>query len=269
MKNNIIKIMAGITLLLSSLAVSAENQYVTDRVLLGVHAEPQRESLLIDSVPSGTSLKVLAETNGFKKVKLPDGSEGWVDAAFLVKEQPAPAQYDILLSKHENLQAELKKVNEQLKKTERELQVRRDEVSNAKSTIKELRKKQTQNTPAKDNTVDSAELDAANAEIEQLKQQIAELSVVQEAEPVMEVSEVEAPSLQVEQELEMLRMRVELAMQNLKGEEMLTLDEVVKVRPAMPKWFWGVLVLFLVLGAVGGILWMDYRNRKRHGGFRV
>ncbi|MCW9025118.1 MAG: TIGR04211 family SH3 domain-containing protein [Gammaproteobacteria bacterium] len=269
---NFQRVIAGMLLILFSSVSFAENMYVTDRILLGVHESPEKNSILVDSVPSGTSLKVLDENNGFKKVKLPGGTEGWVDSAFLVTEQPAPAQYDILLSKHQRLQEELKKISEKLKKTERELQVRRDEVSNAKSALKDLKKKQKQNSATTNASADTAELDAANAEVEKLKQQIVELKAASEkVEEKIEMppGEAQVSSALMEQELEMLRMRIELAMQNLKGEEMLTLDEVVKIRPAMPNWFWGTLVLFLVLGAAGGVMWMDYRNRKRHGGFRV
>jgi SH3 domain protein len=267
------RIVAGTLLVLISTVSTAENMYVTDRILLGVHESPEKSSILIDSVPSGTSLRVLDKNNGFKKVKLPDGTEGWVDSAFLVKEQPAPAQYDILLTKHQKLQEELKKISAKLKKTEREVQIRRDEVSNAKNALKDLKKKQKQNSATTKNSVDTAELDAANAEVEKLKQQIVELKAA--SEKVEEITEAppsddaRVASALMEQELEMLRMRIEMAMQNLKGEEMLTLDEVAKIRPAMPDWFWGTLVLFLVLGAGGGVAWMDYRNRKRHGGFRV
>ena len=40
----------------------AEKQYVTDRILLGIHAEADETSALIKSVPSGTELEVIEKT---------------------------------------------------------------------------------------------------------------------------------------------------------------------------------------------------------------
>lgn len=246
----------------------AERLYVTDRILLGVHSEAKKDSLLVNSVPSGTSLEILGNENGFKKVKLPDGTEGWVDAAFLVSEQPAPAQYDILLSQHERIKADLDKLNEKYKKVQSEIQVRRDQLSNAKTTIQELKKnkgaaiKTTNPEP-----VNTAELDAAKEEVKKLTQQLVELKASQQM--AKKTDEQEQGAVIAVEELATLRARIELAMQNLKGEEILTLDDISSIRPSMPGWFWGLIILVLVLGVAGGILFMDFRNRKRHGGFRV
>ena len=248
--------------------VHAERLYVTDRILLGVHSNSEKDSLLISSVPSGTSLEILSDKNGFKEVKLPDGSTGWVDAAFLVTEQPAPAQVDLLLKQHETIKAELVQRDEKLKKIERELQVRRDQLSNAKTTIQELKKnKGATITTAAPEPVNTEELDAAKEEIESLNKQLSELSASQEM--TEQTDESEQGSVQTAEELATLRTRIQLAMQNLKGEELLTLDEISAIQPSMPGWFWGLFILTLVLGVVGGILFMDYRNRQRHGGFRV
>jgi len=265
------KLRITLTGLLFSLLLSsayAERLYVTDRILLGVHAAAEKNSLLVDSVPSGTSLEILDENNGFKKVKLPNGTEGWVDAAFLSAEQPAPAQYANLLKLHENTKTELTQLSEKLKKVERELQVRQDELSNAKTSIQELRKNKT--APVAENITpitNTDDLDTANEEIESLKKQIRELKAAQEM--TARTDETENESVNTAEELATLRARIELAMQNLKGEEVLTLDDIASIRPSMPSWFWGLFILVLVLGIAGGILFMDYRNRKRHGGFRV
>ena len=31
----------------------------------------------------------------------------------------------------------------------------------------------------------------------------------------------------------------------------------------------GAAIVCLVLGFLGGIVWLDYRSRKKHGGFRI
>ncbi len=253
-------------LLLLAQPLWAEKLYVTDRILLGVHAAADRDSELLQSVPSGTSLKVLAQENGFKQVMLPDGTRGWVDAAFLVSEQPAPAQYDILLAKHGKLEKELAALREKLKKTEKELQVRRDQVSNAKTSLQELKKKLAQRQPVAA-AADEQKLRQAEAEIETLKARIQSLEAAAKAPPA-EVPEQQADSAALQEELAQLRARIEFALRSLQGEE-LPDAAALSTPPGLPGWYWGLLLLTLIGGIVGGIAIMDYRHRKRHGGFRV
>ena len=126
------RIMRYIVLLIStslfSISISqAETLFVTDRILLGIHAEASEDSPLLDTVPSGTAVQVLETAGEFKRVRLPNGKSGWVSSGYLVAEKPASAQVDQLVSKQQKLEAELKSVNEKLKKTNREVQVRRDQ----------------------------------------------------------------------------------------------------------------------------------------------
>ena len=80
------RVLIFITLLISiTTQVLAEKRYVTDRILLGIHAEADETSTLIKSVPSGTELDVLETAEGFIKIKLEDGTEGWVSTGFVMK----------------------------------------------------------------------------------------------------------------------------------------------------------------------------------------
>jgi SH3 domain protein len=81
------KIIILITLFISlTTQVLAEKRYVTDRILLGIHTEADETSKLIKSVPSGTELEVLDTEEGFVKIKLDDGTEGWVSSGFIMKD---------------------------------------------------------------------------------------------------------------------------------------------------------------------------------------
>ncbi len=240
----------------------ADSLYVTDRILLGVHETASKDSPLLLSIPSGTSVEVLAENNSFKKVRLPNGTQGWVDAAFLVSEQPAPAQYDILLAQDKRTREELAALQQKLKKTERDLQIRQDQVSNARTSIQDLKKKLQSKHPmaAVD---DEQKLKSAEAEIEKLKAEINQLSSVKQTK--IDASTRHANYVAAEKELANLRARIDMALRNLQGKKLPSVDEP----PGLPDWFWGVMLLFLIAGLTIGIAIMDYRNRKRHGGFRI
>jgi len=256
----------------------AETLYITDRIILGIHTEASEDSPLLDSVPSGTAVEVLESVEAFKKVRLPNGKTGWVSSGYLVNTKPATAQVDELAIREQKLQAELKTVKEELNKKDRELQVRRDELSNARTTIQELKKKEGNVTPEIDTKM-AEELAAANEEIEKLKDKLAQLetnppaelpieqSAQQESQP--ETSDLSERLAQIEADNAALRGRIEMAQAHLNGEEIPSVEELALLKPRLPSWIWGVMVLMIIVGVVVGVSWMDYRHRQRHGGFRV
>lgn len=264
-------------LLLGVSVTHAETLYVTDRILLGLHSEANEESPLLDSVPSGTAVQVLETSGAFKKVRLPNGTSGWVSSGYLVDTRPATAQVDELAAKEAKLQADLKSVKQELDKKDRNLQLQSDELSNARTTIQELKKKASNATPAVDTKM-AEELAAANEEIEKLKQSLAQTESEAQSAPPEPKSQAEQQQpgadlserlAKIEAENESLRGRIEMAMAHLDGQEVPTAEELALMRPRMPSWIWGVLVLMIIIGVGLGVSWMDYRQRRRHGGYRV
>ena len=248
----------------------AETVYVTDRILLGIHTEANEESPLIDSVPSGTAVQVLETTGAFKKVRLPNGKTGWASNGYLVAEKPSSAQLDDMVAKQQKLEAELKSVKEKLKKSNREIQVRRDQLSNARTTIEELKKKNSAGVPQVDTKM-AEELAAANQEVENLKQKITQLESSQPAE--VTVTDVDRDLAERFKKLEedniALQGRIEMALAHLSGKKIPLPEELALLDPPLPRWMWGVLLLMVIIGVLVGVGWMDYRHRQRHGGFRV
>ena len=271
------RIMRYIVLLLSTSLFSisichAETLFVTDRVLLGIHTEASEDSPLLDSVPSGTAVQVLETAGDFKRVRLPNGKTGWVSSGYLVAEKPASAQVDQLVAKQQKLEAELKSVNEKLKKTNREIQVRRDQLSNARTTIEELKKNKGTVVPQVDTKM-AEELAAANQEVENLKQKIVKLES-ESSQP----AEITAPQADqdlaerikgLEEENSALQGRIEMAQAHLAGKKVPLPEELALLDPPLPNWIWSVLVLMVIIGVIIGVGWMDHRHRQRHGGFRV
>lgn len=256
---------------LFSISVShAETLFVTDRILLGIHTEASEESPLLDSVPSGTAVEVLETAEAFKKVRLPNGKTGWVSSGYLVAEKPASAQVDQLVAKQQKLEAELKSVNEQLKKSNREIQVRRDQLSNARTTIEELKKKGGTVVPQVDTKM-AEELAAANQEVENLKQKIAQLETSQPVEVSVSESDQDFGKQlkELEEENSALQGRIKMAQALLTGKKVPLPEELALLDPPLPSWIWSVLVLMVIIGVIIGVGWMDRRHRQRHGGFRV
>ncbi len=252
--------------------LAGEKMYVTDRVLLGVHENPSEESPLLDSVPSGTEVEILDESDAFKLVRLPNDTEGWVSAGYLVAEKPATAQLDSLRKQLALLQAKLKSNEETLSKTKRELQVRSDQLSNARTSIKDLKKKAGKGKAAAPvDTKMAEELAAANQEIVNLKKQLAEKPRAAPVAPAASDEDVAQTAKQMQAlqaEAAQLRQRIANAVASLQGETPVV-GEPASQPPSTPMWYWALLLMVLILGIIGGVMGMDFRFRKRHGGFRV
>lgn len=270
--NNKLRLALLVAGLFFSQFISAETLYVTDRILLGIHQLADEQSPILKSIPSGSIVTVVSKQANFINVRTADGTQGWVAANFLVKTKPATKQYDNLFAQYQKTVETLKVVNERLTKKERELQIKRDQLSNATTTIKELKKgvkkvavETTTNAPA----IDTAELEKAEQEIKRLKTKLLGLELQAKDNKDIDPSGMQSRLIKTEQENTLMRNSIEMALASLEGKHVPTAEELAGVRASFPAWYWGLTIALIILGIVGGIVWNDYKNRKRHGGFRI
>lgn len=262
------RIIIFITLFISLTNIAlAEKRYVTDRILLGIHIEADETSELIKSVPSGTELEVLDTTKGFIKIKLDDGTVGWVSEGFVMKQTPSTRKYDVLAHQYEQTTQELDKLKVDFEKSRKELQVRRDQVSNATTTIRELKKRKGGKVVA-DPEVEK-KLAESIKEVEALKLKITELEKEPKAEVTIDQKQIFNELREVKEQNDVMQKRIDVALAHLKGERIPTPEELASIRPKFPMWYWSLLVIILLVGIVAGYFIMDYRFRSRHGGFRI
>lgn len=262
-------LLTALLLLVLTSPLRAETMYVTDRILLGVHQQPSENSPIVTTVPSGTALTILQRQDTFTRVRLADGKEGWVSENYLKKEKPATAELDTALAKLQKEQETSQKLAADLTKVEREVQIRRDELSNATTTIKDLQKKLKEGNTQAPAEVDTEALDKANATIEELKKQITQLEADKPEVVTQPVSTDVADLNKLQGENKNLQVRIEAALANLKGEQVPTPEELAAIRPHFPFWYWLLLIALFVGGAAAGVVWFDYRHRRKHGGFRI
>ena len=262
------KIIITLLLFIVSPLLHAETSYVTDRILLGVHQQANESSPIIESIVSGTAVTVSQRQDDFVKIKLASGKEGWVIASFLMKEKPATAKVDNITAQLKKEQEKSKKLGEELAKKDREIQIRRDEISNAKTTIKSLRKAlneagSEQPAPiAVDNSEAEAKIKALEDKIAQLEKEKTDLADQTGDTAVIELEKLQSQNKE-------FQVRIEAALANLKGETVPTAAELAAIRPSFPFWYWLLLIAALVIGAVAGVFWIDLQHRRKHGGFRI
>jgi len=71
------------------LCVHAETAYVTDNLRLGLHQASDTSDRAFRTLDSGQEVEIISRDRNYANVRLPDGVEGFVKAAYLVFEKPA------------------------------------------------------------------------------------------------------------------------------------------------------------------------------------
>ena len=100
------RLVIGLLALLPMLA-AAETGYVTDRLMLGLHQAEDTSDRPFRSLESGTRFEVLSRDRLYARVRLEDGTEGYVKAAYVVYEPPAKLIVNEAQAEAERLGAEL------------------------------------------------------------------------------------------------------------------------------------------------------------------
>lgn len=93
--------------LLMPLVATAETAYVTDNLRLGLHQASDTSDRAFRTLESGQELDILSRDRNYANVRLPDGAEGYVKAAYLVFEKPAKLIVNETLAANEALTSEL------------------------------------------------------------------------------------------------------------------------------------------------------------------
>ena len=94
-------------LALLPLAAVAETMYVTDNLRLGLHQAADTSDRAFRMLESGQTLEVLSRDRNYANVRLPDGVQGYVKAAYLVDEKPAKLIVTETIAERDGLVAEL------------------------------------------------------------------------------------------------------------------------------------------------------------------
>ena len=105
------RLMLGVLALLPVLA-AAETAYVTDNLRLGLHAAEDTNDRAFRFLDSGQAMEVIVRDRNYANVRLPDGVEGWVKAAYLVDDKPAKLIVAETIAERDALAAELEQARQ-------------------------------------------------------------------------------------------------------------------------------------------------------------
>ncbi len=127
------------------LMAAAETAYVTDTLQLGMHQAEDTSDRPFRSLDSGQEMEILSRTRYYAHVQLPDGTQGYVKAGFLVDAKPAKLIVDETRAEADSLARELEEARrafaapaatiDGLKQQAADLQARLDQ---SEATVTEL-----------------------------------------------------------------------------------------------------------------------------------
>ncbi len=100
------RLLFGVLALLP-MAAAAETAYITDNLRLGLHRAEDTSDRAFRMLESGQELEILSRDRNYENVRLPDGTQGFVKAAYLVDEKPAKLIVAETAAERDELLAEL------------------------------------------------------------------------------------------------------------------------------------------------------------------
>jgi SH3 domain protein len=105
------RLVIGVLALLPMVA-AAETAYITDNLRLGLHRAADTSDRAFRMLDSGQELEILSRDRSYANVRLPDGAQGFVKAAYLVEEKPAKLIVEETIAERDALTAELEETKQ-------------------------------------------------------------------------------------------------------------------------------------------------------------
>jgi SH3 domain protein len=127
------------------LIAAGETGYVTDRLILGLHQAADTSDRAFRSLESGQEFEVLSRDRLYAHIQLPDGTQGYVKAAYIVYEKPAKLIVSQTQAEVERLAGELNAARAAfaepaatIDRLESEVEARRSELETSRARVEEL-----------------------------------------------------------------------------------------------------------------------------------
>jgi SH3 domain protein len=221
----------SIALLAALCSLAAQAAHITDKLVVGLYKDATLKGEPAQLLTSGTPVEILERAKDVVQVRLADDARGWVEAGYVTDEKPARM---MLLE----AQAEIRQLKSQLEGQGS------DGAAAAAATA---------DLPSVRQVKLQEQLDQANAQIAELRQ----------AGEQLQQAKRQIAQLQLDKErLDQARKLLGVAAPDESAGHA-TSGSFTRFLP----WIAGALALVIGFGA--GIAFIDYRIRKRYGGFRI
>jgi len=130
MRNTVCGAVGILTLLaLAPVTAHGDTAYVTDNLRLGLYEAEDTSGRALQMMDSGQAMEVLSRDRNYANVRLPDGTEGWVKAAYLVDEKPAKLIVAEITAERDALLAELEATKRAFAEPAAAIQILKDDAA--------------------------------------------------------------------------------------------------------------------------------------------
>lgn len=240
-------------------SVSVQAEFITDKIVINIHAERFGQGAVLKTLSSGTAVTVLMNDGKYSRIRTNDNVTGWIESQYITNEKPSQLEYLELLTRSKTLEAQLKTAEEKLT-----AQPAGDSDGVDLAELAELRKR------AADAGWMRVELKKSRDRVNELEGKLKatnqnasgsanELNKLREHNKMLE--ERLAASLLVNEHQESFTQEAEVSTPTSE-----TQNEGMAVSI---EWFLGSIVVAIIIGLIAGMTWLDKRIRQRHGGFRI
>lgn len=241
------------------LSVPAQAEFITDKVVVKVHAERFGQGAVLKTLSSGTTITVLMNEGNYSRIRTSDNVTGWVESKYITNEKPTQLEYLELLSRSKTLEARLKTAEEKLS-----AQPASEAEGIDLTELAELRKR------AADAGWMRVELKKTRDRVNSLESKLKSSS--------QNTSSAEGELNQLREQNKILEERLAAAVLVNEQQEIQPQEPAETTTPEAPEkdamavsieWFLGSIVIAVIIGLIAGMIWLDKRIRQRHGGFRI
>ena len=231
-----------LTALLLPVTGSAENAYVTDKLIADIYTEPGAHGEILKSIPSGSIVDVLSKEGGYAKVRTIDKVVGWIDGKYLTNEKPVQMEFVQLVAKYNSLTEKLRDHQQRL------------------TQMQELQKEALSTTWLRE---EIKKAEKTNAELEQ-SIKTKELMVIESQQRVNELqAELTKAKLQLNEVLQSIKIQAE--QDKISGSALTNTVALTGSNQFHPLWLVSSLLATLVIGVLSGFVLIDYKIKKKHG----
>lgn len=180
----ILRLAVASVALLTSMAM-AQTRYVSDELVITFRTGPSSQNAITKNLTSGTRLEVLEEQSGsgYSRVRLQDGSEGWVLTQYIQAEPTAALRLETATRQLADARGRVTELEQRLATIEADLAAARQTLSETESTSNSMSRELADIRSKSANAIETSEQN------ENLRRRVAQLT--SEAEVAnMEIDEL-------------------------------------------------------------------------------
>lgn len=226
--------------------LQAETLYITNQLRVGLHEEKNLSSPIVKILPSGTALEIIKKEATRSFVRDSRGANGWIDNSYLTDADPNEGQLRGTQKRISDLENQLDEARRQVTSLQNN--------TPGNSELQVLRQSQTDlQRQLKSEKLKAGQLEA---EVSRLRKRVGQNNDNESLYKQIDQLEADKKNLEVE---------LAISQGSLDG------NPVSRFTNNGPGWrnLAIYLVITMIIGIGLGIYFMDFLNRRRHGGFRV